>query len=306
MNRYEELSALVAVVEHGSFSAAAEHLGLAKSAVSRRVTELENRLGVRLLNRTTRRLNLTEPGRSLHERAVRILADWAEAEQIVSAQAARLSGPLKIATPLTFGVRYLGPVLAEFARKHPDVRLDVDLSDREVDLVAEGFDLAIRIGRLSDSSLVARRLSQIDMVCVASPDYLARKGQPRTPSELKDHQAFRYTLAGPNRWRFLDGNGRPHQGRPQDVMTANNGELIVQACAEGLGLAILPLFIAHQGIRDGSLETVLSNYRLEGPGMYLVYPPGRYLSRRVRVFSELMVKHFQDRSPWSDCPIGGA
>jgi DNA-binding transcriptional LysR family regulator len=163
LNRFDELSALVAVVEHGSFSAAAERPDIAKSAVSRRVADLEARLGVRLLNRTTRRLHLTEPGRVLHERTVQLLADWAEAEQMVSAEGTRLSGPLKISTALSFGLRHLDPVVAEFARAHPDVQLEVDLSDREVDLVCQGFDLAVRIGKLADSTLVAKRLTMIDL-----------------------------------------------------------------------------------------------------------------------------------------------
>jgi DNA-binding transcriptional LysR family regulator len=305
MNRFEELSALVSVVEQGSFSAAAERLDIAKSAVSRRVTDLEARLGVRLLNRTTRRLNLTESGRVLHERAVRILADWEEAEQLVSAQSSRLSGPMKISTPLGFGLRYLGPVVAEFARGNPDVQLEVDLSDREVDLIAEGFDLAIRIGRLADSSLVAKRLTMIDMVCVASPAYLAAHGRPETPEALREHRSLRYTLARwGSTWRFKDENGRIRQVRIQASLAANNGDHILQACSAGLGVALLPIFIAHEGIRDGRLEIILADYRVDPVGMFLVYPPGRYLSRRVRVFSDQMVEHFQEKAPWADCPRG--
>lgn len=305
MNRFEELSSLVAVVEHGSFSAAAERLDIAKSVVSRRVTDLEVRLGVRLLNRTTRRLNLTEPGRVLHERAVRILADWQEAEQLVSAASSRLAGPMKISTPLGFGLRYLGPVVAEFARANPGVRLEVDLSDREVDLVDEGFDLAIRIGKLADSSLVAKRLTMIDMVCVASPDYLAEHGRPQTPEALREHKSLRYTLARwGNTWRFKDENGRTRKVRTRASLAANNGDHILQACAAGLGIALLPIFIAHEKIRDGSLEIILVGYQVDPVGLFLVYPPGRYLSRRVRVFSDYMVEHFQEKAPWADCPRG--
>ena len=305
LNRFDELKALVAVVERGSFSAAAERLDIAKSAVSRRVTDLEARLGVRLLNRTTRRLNLTEPGRVLHERAVQLLADWDEAEQMVSAEGTRLSGPLKISTPLSFGLRYLGPVVAEFARAHPDVQLEVDLSDRDVDLVDQGFDLAVRIGKLADSTLVAKRLTMIDMVCVASPAYLAEHGRPETPETLGEHKALRYTLAKRSTiWRFKDENGRVHQTRPRFSLAANNGDHIVQACTAGLGIALLPIFIAQEGIRDSRLEVILARYYVDSAGMFLVYPPGRYLSRRVRVFSDHMVEHFQEKAPWADCPRG--
>lgn len=305
MNRFDELASLVAVVEHGSFSAAAKRLDTAKSAVSRRITDLEARLGVRLLNRTTRRLGLTEPGRVLYERAVRILADWEEAEQLVSAESSRLSGPMKISTPLGFGLRYLGPVVAEFARANPDVRLEVDLSDREVDLVDEGFDMAIRIGKLADSSLVAKRLTTIDMVCAASPTYLAERGRPANPEELRDHKSLRYTLAKwGSTWRFKDQNGRMRQVRMKTALAANNGDHILQACTAGLGVALLPIFVAHEAIRAGHLEIILADYRVDSVGMFLVYPPGRYLSRRVRVFSEHMVEHFQEKAPWSDCPGG--
>ncbi|MEA3413735.1 MAG: LysR family transcriptional regulator [Pseudomonadota bacterium] len=303
MNRYEELAAFVGVVEHGSFSAAAERLGSAKSAVSRRVSELEARLGVRLLNRTTRRLSLTDAGHALHERAVRILADWEEAEQTVSADSTQLSGRLKIAAPLSFGIRYLGPVVAEFAKAHPDVQMEVDLGDREVDLVDEGFDLAIRIGELADSTLVARRLNTIDMICVASKEYLDTHGRPESPENLSRHKGLRYTLAKRGAiWRLRDSNGRLHQARPRTALAANNGDHIMQACEAGLGIAVLPLFIAHNGIRKGILEPVLTDYRLDAIGMYLVYPPGRYSSRRVQVFSGHMADHFHEQAPWDDCP----
>jgi len=303
MNRYEELSAFVGVVEHGGFSAAAERMGNAKSAVSRRVGDLEARLGVRLLNRTTRRLSLTDAGRVLHERALRILADWEEAEQTVSADSTQLSGRLKIAAPLSFGIRYLGPVVAGFATAHPEVQMEVDLGDREADLVEEGFDLAIRIGELADSTLVARRLTTVDMVCVASTAYFDTHDRPEAPEELNRHQGLRYTHAKRGAtWRFRDRDGRVHQARPRTVLVANNGDHIAQACEAGLGVAMLPLFIAHDGIRRGTLERVLTDYRLDAVGMYLVYPPGRYTSRRVQVFSGHIADHIREKPPWEDCP----
>lgn len=303
MNRYDELVAFVGVVEQGSFSAAADRMGVAKSAVSRRVSELEARLGVRLLNRTTRRLSLTDAGQALHERAVRILADWEEAEQTVSAESTRLSGRLKIAAPLAFGVRYLGPVVTGFARSHPDVQMEVDLGDREVDLVEEGFDLAIRIGELSDSSLVARRLNTIGMICVASPEYLTLHGLPESPGDLNRHLGLKYTLARRGgTWRFRDEDGRMHQARPRTALAANSGDHILQACEAGIGVAVLPLFIAHESVRAGTVVPVLQNFGLDAVGMYLVYPPGRYSSRRVREFSGAMVEHFREKAPWDDCP----
>lgn len=303
MNRYEELSALVAVVEQGSFSAAAEYLDTAKSAVSRRIADLESRLGARLLNRTTRRIHLTDAGSALYERAISILADWQEAEHMVSADHAQLSGRLKVSTPLTFGLRYLGPVVAEFATAHPEVQLDIDLSDREVDLIAEGFDIAIRIGKLADSSLVAKRLTDIHLVCVASPGYLQTHGRPQTPEQLKHHQSLRYSLNKHTTWQFHDPQGRLSQGKPRTALTANNGDHINELCQAGLGIARLPMFIAHQGIRSGKLEIILADYKQSTLGLFMVFPPGRQLSRRVREFADHMARQFQDSPPWGDCPL---
>lgn len=296
MSRYDELTAFVSVIEHGGFSAAADRLSIAKSAISRRVSELESRLGVRLMNRTTRRQSLTDEGRALYERAIRILADWDEAEQMVSSESAELSGRLKVATPLTFGVRHLGDVVAEFAQAHPDVRLEVDLSDREVDLIDEGFDMAIRIGKLADSTLVARRITDIGMTCVASPAYLNKHGIPATPDDLGNHLGLRYTLARrATLWRFRDDNGRVYQARPRTVLAANNGDHIAQCCAAGLGIALLPLFVSHERIRDGTLVPLLTELKVSPVSMYVVFPPGRYQSRRVRVFAEHIAAKFRDK-----------
>ncbi len=300
MNKYEELTALVTVVDQGSFSAAAERMSLAKSAISRRVSELEKRLGVRLLNRTTRRLSLTNAGRSLYERATQILMDWDEAEQMVSSESASLSGRLRIATPLTFGIRHLGSVVADFAKEHPDVRLDVDLNDREVDLVEEGFDMAIRIGKLADSTLVARRITDIDLWCVASPNYLLAHGIPQTPVDLDQHVSLRYSLGERSAlWRFKDSNGREHKARPQEVLSANNGDYLADMAKAGLGIVVLPAFIVHEAVEQGTLVPILKNYQVGQVTMYVVFPPGRYLSRRVRVFADAMTAAFADRRSWS-------
>lgn len=299
MDRFGDLETFATVVDLGSFSAAAERLGSAKSAVSRRVTRLEQRLGARLLNRTTRRLSLTEAGRSLYERAKRILADLDEAEQIAASTHGTLRGRLKVAAPLSFGLLHLQPALTAFLSAHPQLEIELDLNDRQIDLVAEGYDLAIRIGRLADSSLVARRVCSIRRVTVASPDYLARQGTPGHPDELVNHHGLRYTnIARSEAWSYLDGEGHEFRPRVPDRLCANNGEMLAACAEQGLGITIQPNFVVYQAIEAGRLQPVLTDWRLAEQGMYLVYPPGRFLSRSVRAFSDHIVAAFGEQPYW--------
>ncbi len=299
MDRFADIETFVAVVDLGSFSAAAERLGTAKSAVSRRVAQLEGRLGPRLLNRTTRRLSLTDAGRALHERAKRILSDLEEAEGEVAHAEAALRGRLKVATPLSFGLLHLGPALEDFLIQHPELEVELDLNDRQVDLVSEGFDLALRIGQLTDSSLIARRISTVRRVTVASPDYLARHGTPQHPGELDRHHGLRYTnVPRQDAWSYVDAQGRPVRPRVPDRLAANNGELLADAAERGLGIAVQPTFMVHEALREGRLRAVLTDWTLAEQGMYLVYPPGRFLSQRVRAFSDHLAGCFGDRPYW--------
>ncbi len=299
MDRFADIETFVAVVDLGSFSAAAERLGTAKSAVSRRVAQLEGRLGARLLNRTTRRLSLTDAGRALHERAKRILSDLEEAEGEVAHAEAALRGRLKVATPLSFGLLHLGPALEDFLIQHPELEVELDLNDRQVDLVSEGFDLALRIGQLTDSSLIARRISTVRRVTVASPDYLARHGTPQHPGELDRHHGLRYTnVPRQDAWSYVDAQGRPVRPRVPDRLAANNGELLADAAERGLGIAVQPTFMVHEALREGRLRAVLTDWTLAEQGMYLVYPPGRFLSQRVRAFSDHLAGCFGDRPYW--------
>ncbi|MEJ2575360.1 MAG: LysR family transcriptional regulator [Gammaproteobacteria bacterium] len=299
MDRFADIETFVAVVDLGSFSAAAERLGTAKSAVSRRVAQLEGRLGARLLNRTTRRLSLTDAGRALHERAKRILSDLEEAEGEVAHAEAALRGRLKVATPLSFGLLHLGPALEDFLIQHPELEVELDLNDRQVDLVSEGFDLALRIGQLTDSSLIARRISTVRRVTVASPDYLARHGTPQHPGELDRHHGLRYTnVPRQEAWSYFDAQGRPVRPRVPDRLAANNGELLADAAERGLGIAVQPTFMVHEALREGRLRAVLTDWTLAEQGMYLVYPPGRFLSQRVRAYSDHLAGCFGDRPYW--------
>ena len=295
MNRFDELEAFVAVVDYRGFGNAAERLGMAKSMVSRRVSDLERRLGVQLLKRTTRRQSLTDAGREFHLRATQILADLNEAEQCVADAESEVSGRIRLAMPLGFGVIVLASPVAEFLAGHPAIEIDIDLNDREVNLIEENIDLAIRVGELEDSSLVARRLASVQIVTCASPEYLRRHGRPRHPSELAEHEVLTYSNVAVGRhWAF------PHQGKPivprlRYRLAANNGEFLAAVASRGQGIVNGPRALMQAQIDAGELEPVLEDFPRPELGMYAVYPPGRLISRRVRVFSDALRAYFGAR-----------
>jgi DNA-binding transcriptional LysR family regulator len=296
-DRLAEMVTLVRVVEAGSLTAAAERLGLAKSAVSRRLRELENRLGVQLLRRTTRRINLTASGRDFYHRALRILADVDEAEQAVASDQGRLAGNLRIAAPLSFGITHLQPAIAAFQDRHPDVRFDLDLNDRQVDLLAEGYDLGLRIAPLPlpDSSLVARRLAIIPHGVCASPDYLARHGHPARPEDLAEHACLVYSdTPEPEQWRCTDPAGREHVVRLNPRLRANNGDFLREMAIAGHGLTLQPHFIVEQALADGRLEAVLADCDWSRVGLSALYPQTRHLSARVRAFIDFLSEWFTE------------
>ena len=303
MDRFEDLQAFVAVVEAGSFTAAAERLDAAKSAISRRVSALEERLGAQLLRRTTRRLNLTETGRSFYERSARILADLDEAESAVAQEHGELRGTLRVALPLSFGIRHMCEPIAEFSRRHPRVEFDLDLNDRRIDLLEEGVDLAVRIGRLADSSLIARRLFEARTVVCASEDYLKEHGTPQTPEELRDHRCLVYgNLPEPDKWVCRDPDGNVIRVDVNSTMTATSGDFLSAAASQGLGITMQPTFIAGEAIRSGGVVPILTGYEWPISPAYAVYPPTRHLSYRVREFIDFLVGHFAGTPRWDeDC-----
>jgi len=302
MDRFEDLRTFVAVVESGSFSRAAERMKVVKSAVSRRVSDLETRLGARLLNRTTRRLSLTETGRAFCERGKRILADMDEAENAVSSQHAALSGTLRVAAPLSFGIAHLAPAFNEFLALHASLDLDLDFNDRQVNVIEEGFDLAIRIGRLADSSLVARRLAPIHHLVCASPAYLARYGVPRVPEDLTRHVGLRYANVPERRvWRFRAATGEPYSVRVPCRLVTNNGDVLRDAAIAGLGLVVSPTFIVDEAVRAGRLVPLLVDQIWSETAAYALYPPGRQLSARVRALVDFLARRFGDHPYWDQC-----
>ena len=299
MDRFEDLKTFLAVVESGSFTAAAERLNTAKSAVSRRISALEERLGVQLLLRTTRRLRVTETGQSFYEHSARILADLDEAESAVAQEHGELRGTLKIALPLSFGVRHMCEPIVEFSRLHPRVDFDLDLNDRRIDLIEEGADLAIRIGRLSDSSLIARKLFEARTVVCGSPDYFERHGTPATIEDLREHRCLVYAnLADPSKWVCRDHAGRRLEVTVNVAMSASSGDFLCAAATQGLGIAMQPTFIAGEAISRGELVPVLTGYEWPVTPAYAVYPPTRHLSYRVREFIDFLAARFAGEPYW--------
>jgi DNA-binding transcriptional LysR family regulator len=301
MDKFADIEALVAVVESGSFIAAGERLGVAKSMVSRRISQLESRLGSRLLNRTTRRLALTEAGRNFYQRAVQILADLDEAEQSVAAETTDLRGAIKLAAPLTFGLRHLSGAITDFLDAHPAIELNLDLNDRNIHLIEEGFDLAVRIGELQDSTLVARRLGISRAVTCASRVYLQHHGEPAHPDELRRHIGLQYSNIGYRlHWQYETPTGETVFGQPQIRIRANNGEALACAAVAGLGITTGPTFILGSYLREGSLVSILNDYRRPAVGIYALYPPGRMLPRRIRVFSDFLAARFGEHPYWDE------
>jgi len=299
MDRFADIEALVAVVESGTFSAAGERLGVAKSVISRRVSQLEQRLGSRLLHRTTRRLTLTESGRNLYQRAVQILADLEEAEQGAVFESVELRGTLKLAAPLSFGLAHLSDALTDFLALHPAIELNLDLNDRSINLVEEGFDLAVRIGDLQDSTLIARKLGISHTVSCASRAYLEQHGVPAHPDELQRHVGLQYSnISYKQQWRYAAPDGKILHAQPQIRIRANNGEALACAAAAGIGITTGPTFILGRYIKEGRLRRILTDFEQPATGIHAVTPPGRLVPRRVHVFIEFLASRFGDEPYW--------
>jgi DNA-binding transcriptional LysR family regulator len=300
MDRLQAMSAFVRVVEHGSFARAAERLDLSTSAVSRHVAELEAHLGARLLNRTTRRLSLTESGQSFYERCVQLLADLEEAEAAASASTAQPHGTIRVSCAANFALLHMAPAIGAFLDRYPKIRLDISLSDRLVDLVEEGYDLAIRIGNLGESNLVARKLGVTRLMVVGAPAYLKKHGRPRVPEDLAAHNCFTYEyLRVRGQWPFVDEQGRERWVRVGGSLHSNNGELLARAAVKGIGLAYEPDFIVGADVRAGRLIPVLTEHTRREAGIYAVYPSRRHLSAKVRVFVDFLAERFRDAGDWS-------
>ncbi|MDX2170030.1 MAG: LysR family transcriptional regulator [Deltaproteobacteria bacterium] len=292
------LLVFASVAELGSFSAAAQALGLSKSAVSKQVSQLETRLGARLLQRTTRRLSLTEAGRALLARGQRVAAELDGVEADLGAAVGPPRGLLRLSAPMSFGQRHVAPRLPAFLAAYPGVQVELDLTDRVVDLIGERFDAAVRVGRLPDSTLVARRLAPARRVVCAAPAYLATHGVPRTPAALRQHACLDYTyLAAPGGWPFASG-GRTRRVAVQGPLSSNNGEALREAALAGLGIALLPTFIVGDDLRAGRLRALLTAYECWDAAIFVVYPPTRHVAAKLRAFVDFLAAHCGPHPPW--------
>lgn len=294
MDRFDEMHTFIRVVESGGISAAADRLGIAKSAVSRRLQELENRLDAQLLQRTTRRIHLTDAGREFYERSLRILEELEEAELSLQSGQQSLSGRLRINAPHSLGLRHLLPVLQILQGQHPQLVFDLDLEDREINLIEEGVDVLLRVGRLEDSTLVARRLCPIRFLYVAAPDYLAGRGEPKHPDELAAHDGIGYNLVPEaHQWANTDEAHRPHIR-----LNTNNGDMILHALEAGMGIASLPTFICYEAIAAGRLKPVLRDYSQPPLELYALTSSRRHLPLRVRALIDFLMEWLADTPPW--------
>lgn len=302
MSQLEEMQTFVRIVEAGSITRAAEQMNTVKSAISKRLTDLEKRLGVSLLKRTTRRQTLTDAGQDYYRQCVRILDDIYEVETALSDEQTALSGRIRLAAPITFGLMHLGPAIREFNQLNPDIIFDIEFNDRQQDLIAEGIDLAIRVSSLADSSLIARKLSTTRLLICGSPDYFARNGMPQKAEDLLyGHVKLQYSNVS-NNWAMQGHGGETLSINLPTILSANNGQFLHDAAIEGKGLILSPDFICADAIRAGQLIPVLQDALLQREiGVYAVYPQTRYLSRRVRLLIDYLRDYFAQRPDWQ-CP----
>jgi DNA-binding transcriptional LysR family regulator len=298
MSQFEEMRNFVRVVEAGSISKAADQLGVAKSGVSRRLVELESRLGVRLLNRTTRRSSLTEAGQAYYQGAIKLLMDISELDTATADSGALLKGNLRLAVPLSFGLSHLSPAIDEFLKAHPELTINIDFSDRHIDLVGQGVDLAIRIADMRDSGLQARRICPVRIMLCASPAYLAQYGVPGVPEDLKKHRFLQYDIGDGAALKLRDKQGEEHAVQVRPSIVANNGDFLRDMAMAGHGIILTPSFIAWQAVAAGDLVSIMPDYCPPRRSAYAVYPRTRYLSRRARMFIDFLVERFGENPYW--------
>lgn len=299
MDRFQEMSVFAAVVDAGSFVGASDALEMSKPAVSRHVAELEARLGVRLLHRTTRRLSLTEEGEVFYARCKELLGELEEAEAEITSRTGKAAGQLKVSAPVSFGLLHLAPLWAGFMARHPDVVLDVTLSDRMVDLVEEGFDLAVRVARLPSSSLVGRKLSATRSVLCASPKYLKAHGTPRHPADLASHTVIAYSLLSTgDTWSFEGPEGTVSV-KVEPRMRTNSGDTCRAAALGHQGIIIQPTFLIGDDLRSGALVELMPQYRGIELGIYALYPTRKHVLPKVRLLVDHLVAALKKQS-WPD------
>jgi DNA-binding transcriptional LysR family regulator len=280
------------VVESASFAAAARHFDMSPAMVSKHVRTLEERLGVRLLNRTTRRVSATEVGQDYYERSLRILTDLEDAERAAGDLQTAPRGLLRVTTSVSFGSRRLAPAIADYLAAYPDVSIDMSLHDNYVDLLEERIDLAIRLGQLSDSSLIARKLCAVEMIACASPGYLAANGTPQKPRDLIKHNCLIYTYAASRAWTFTDRSGKDEIIRVTGRVSGNGGDALLALAVKDAGVALAPDYLVCDDLAAGHLVRLLPDYTMPDIPVYAVYPHSRFLSAKTRTFIDFLATRF--------------
>jgi len=297
MDKLTRIKVFMQVVETGSFSAASERLGISRAAASKYVSQLEEHLGGRLLNRTTRHVSTTEPGRMYFERCKEMLHILEEADDMVSGLSGTPKGTLRISAPSVFTERHIVPLISEFTSMYPGVKVEMMVSDRYVDLVDEGYDLAIRVGTMEDSDLIARRLARCRHVLIASPEYLKNAPPLDVPEDIENHACLLYSFTEGGRWP-LSKDGIEHSVKISPVMKSNNPEVLLEAAIAGMGLSIMPTFIASDAIRRGELQVVLEGYVSLDLDIYAVYTSRHYLPAKIKVFVDFLKQRIDDPPYW--------
>lgn len=299
MDRLRALEVFVRVCELGSFAAAADKLGMSRNMASRHVADLEAHLGARLLNRTTRSVSVSSVGTAYLETARDVLSRLDEADRAAGLQRLKPHGRLAVSAPMSFGVRHVAPYLPAFTRANPEVMVNLSLNDRLVDLVEEGFDVAIRISRMADSSLVSRRIADVDIICVASPAYLEQYGTPVAPDDLVRHQCLSYTLGSDaSVWPLRRAGGPVQPVRITAHASANNGDALEAMAVAGAGIALQPSFISHENLSTGKLVRVLPGWTGEPLGAYAIYPARTHMALKVRSFIDWLAELYRPDPPW--------
>ena len=296
MDRLTEMEAFATVVDQGGFTDAAKKMGISKSAVSKHISSLEARLGARLLNRTTGRVSPTEIGLAYYDRARRVLSDAGEADALVASMQSAPAGLLRLSVATDFGVNHLSPILGDFLQQFPDITVNMVLNNRYVELISEGFDMAIRMGDLEDSSLRARKLTETQMRMIAAPSYFEKHGRPTRLDDLNSHKLLHYSnQASGNAWKITAPSGEERQIRSAGWLSVNDGQSLLNACIAGLGIAYLPSFLYANAMEQGQVVDVMPDLPIERTGIYAVYPPGRFTQPKVRAFIDFLVAHFNEK-----------
>ena len=296
MDRLTEMEAFATVVDQGGFTDATKKMGISKSAVSKHISSLEARFGARLLNRTTRRVSPTEIGLAYYDRARRVLSDGGEADALVASMQSAPAGLLRLSVATDFGVNHLSPILGDFLQQFPDITVNMVLNNRYVELISEGFDMAIRMGDLEDSSLRARKLTETQMRMIAAPSYFEKHGRPTRLDDLNSHKLLHYSnQASGNAWKITAPSGEERQIRSAGWLSVNDGQSLLNACIAGLGIAYLPSFLYANAMEQGQVVDVMPDLPIERTGIYAVYPPGRFTQPKVRAFIDFLVAHFNEK-----------